>query len=74
MATLSRPDIAIYSVSKKRLIWFENNVPLEMNIIYANLRKIRGYANLETNLKLKRWTDHDFGNGYRGIRVHSEIN
>ena len=51
--TLSRPDIVIYSVSKKRLIWLENTVPLERNILDANLRKVRRYANLKTNLKLK---------------------
>ena len=74
MDTLSRPDIVIYSVSKKRLIWLENIVPLERNIIDANLRKVTRYANLKTNLKLRGWTGHDFGYGYRGIRVHSEIN
>ena len=58
--TLSRPDIVIYSVSKKRLIWLENTVPLERNIVDANLRKVRRYANLKTNLKLKGWTVHDF--------------
>ena len=55
-----RPDIVIYSVSKKRLIWLENTVPLERNIVDAQLRKKRRYANLKTNLKLKGWTVRDF--------------
>merc|ERR1711994_655259 len=58
--TLQRPDIVIFSVSKKRIIWLENTVPLERNIVDAQLRKIARYAKLKTALKLKGWTVEDF--------------
>ena len=58
--TLQRPDIVIHSVSKKRIIWFENTVPLERNIIDAQLRKTRRYAKLKTALSLKGWSVEDF--------------
>ena len=58
--TLQRPDIVIFSLSKKRIIWLENTVPLERNIVDAQLRKTARYAKLKTALKLKGWTVEDF--------------
>ena len=47
-------------MSKKRIIWLENTVPLERNIVDAQLRKTARYAKLKTALKLKGWTVEDF--------------
>jgi len=58
--TLQRPDIVIYSISKKIIIWFEETIPLERNIVDAALRKEARYASLKTNLKLNGWSVHDF--------------
>ena len=58
--TLQRPDIVIYSVSKKRLIWLENTVPLERNIVAAQLRKVARYQKLKTAIMLKGWSVEDF--------------
>ena len=58
--TLSRPDIVIYSVTKKVLIWAEETIPLERNFIQAKLRKEAKYAYLKTQLQLKNWTVYDF--------------
>ena len=58
--TLQRPDIVIYSVSKKVLIWAEETIPLERNFIQAKLRKEAKYAYLKTQLQLKNWTVYDF--------------
>ena len=43
--TNQRPDIVIWSVSKKRIIWGEETVPLERNIVAAALRKTSRYSN-----------------------------
>ena len=58
--TLQRPDIVIYSVSKKVLIWAEETIPLERNFIQAKLRKEERYAYLKTQLQLKNWIVYDF--------------
>ena len=58
--TLQRPDIVIYSISKKVILWFEETIPLERNIVDAALRKEARYASLKTDLKLKDWIVHDF--------------
>ena len=58
--TLSRPDIVIFSVSTKTLLWFEETVPLERNIIDAATRKAARYAKLKSEIMLKGWTVRDF--------------
>ena len=58
--TNQRPDIVIWSVSTKRIIWAEETVPLERNIVAAALRKTSRYANLKTSLLLKGWSVEDF--------------
>ena len=58
--TNQRPDIVIFSVSKKLLIWRENTIFLERNIVAAKLRKETRYAILKTVLRLKAWTVQDF--------------
>ena len=58
--TNQRLDIVIWSVSTKRIIWAEETVPLERNIVAAALRKTSRYANLKTSLLLKGWSVEDF--------------
>jgi hypothetical protein len=58
--TDQRPDIVIWSVSTKRIIWGEETVPLERNIVAAALRKESRYADLKTIMLLKGWTVEDF--------------
>ena len=58
--TLSRPDIVIFSVSTKTLLWFEETAPLERNIIDAATRKAARYAKLKSEIMLKGWTVRDF--------------
>ena len=58
--TNQHPDIVIWSVSTKRIIWAEETVPLERNIVAAALRKTSRYANLKTSLLLKGWSVEDF--------------
>ena len=43
--TLCRPDVVIYSASKKIIIWFELTVPLERNCFAASQRKLRVIPN-----------------------------
>ena len=58
--TNSRPDIVIFSVATKTLLWFEETVPLERNVVQAALRKQARYASLKSALQLKGWSVHDF--------------
>jgi len=55
-----RPDIMIYSLSKKIMIWAELTVPLEENVIDAAIRKTKRYLELAKNLRSRRWTVHPF--------------
>ena len=57
--TLLRPDAVLYSTRHKIIIWGELTVPLERNMLDAQLRKTARYATLKTNLKLAGWTVHD---------------
>ena len=58
--TRQRPDIVIFSISKKVLLWFEETVPLERNCADAAIRKEARYSSLKTDLMLKGWIVHDF--------------
>ena len=58
--TRQRPDIVIFSISKKVIIWFELTAGLERNCADASIRKRARYANLKTNLMLKNWIVHDY--------------
>ncbi|NQX92870.1 MAG: hypothetical protein HRT74_12235, partial [Flavobacteriales bacterium] len=58
--TRQRPDIVIFSISKKVLIWFEETVPLERNCADAAIRKEARYSSLKADLMLKDWKVHDF--------------
>ena len=58
--TLQRPDIVIYSVSKKVIIWFEETIPLERNIADAAIRKNVRYLSLKADLNLNGWIVNDF--------------
>ena len=55
-----RPDIVIFSLATKTLLWFEETVPLERNVVDAAIRKEARYAKLKTTLILKGWSVHDF--------------
>ena len=54
-----RPDITIFSLSQKIIIWLEETIPLECNAVQAALRKTARYATRKTDLLLKGWKVHD---------------
>ena len=58
--TLLRPDIVIYSLASKTILWFEETVPLERNIAAAALKKKTRYAALRAELTVSGWKVHDF--------------
>ena len=58
--TSQRPDVIIYSKSTKRLIWGELTCPIEENVLEAQTRKERRYAQLEVNLRQKGWFVHAY--------------
>ena len=47
-------------MATKTLLWFEETVPLERNVVQAALRKQARYASLKSALQLKGWSVHDF--------------
>ena len=55
-----RPDIVIWSVSTKTVIWGELTCPLEELILDAHVRKKQKYLNLEIACHCKRWKVHAF--------------
>jgi hypothetical protein len=55
-----RPDIIIFSISQKIIIWAELTVPLEENIMNARLRKTAKYQKLAVALRLQGWKVYDF--------------
>ena len=55
-----RPDIVIWSVSTKTVIWGELSCPLEELILDAHVRKKQKYLNLEIACHCKRWKVHAF--------------
>ena len=55
-----RPDIMIYSKSRKVMIWAELTVPLEENVVDAEIRKTKRYLKLAETLRAKEWTVHPF--------------
>ena len=59
-STILRPDIVIFSLAKKVIIWFEQTVPLERNMLHAHCRKVERYEKLVSNIKLNGWTVHPF--------------
>ena len=58
--TALRPDILIYSQSRKIMIWAELTVPLEENVIDAQIRKTKRYLELANTLRSKGWTTHPY--------------
>ena len=58
--TLRRPDIVIYSLCKKIIIWFELTVTLERNILDASRRKRKRYSKLKAELEVNGWIVNDF--------------
>lgn len=55
-----RPDIIIFSPSKKIMIWAELTVPLEENVIDAEIRKTKRYLELAQSVRSKNWTVYPF--------------
>ena len=73
-----RPDIMIYSLSKKIMIWAELTVPLEENVIDAAIRKTERYldrARQEPTIKtVDRSPLYDRGGLYRlCCRLYDEV-
>jgi len=60
VVTNLRPDIIIYSPSKKQLVWAELTVPQERRIPNAALSKTRRYSELKTWLQIREWIVHDY--------------
>ena len=58
--TLLRPDVVVYSLINKVIIWGELTVPLERNMLDAHLRKIMRYSDLKTLLKTAKWKVYDY--------------
>jgi hypothetical protein len=55
-----RPDIVIWSISMKTIIWAELTCPAEENIKDAQSRKVKRYALLKLQCEAAGWTVHDF--------------
>jgi hypothetical protein len=58
VTTSLRPDIIIYSLATKTIVWGELTSPLERNIPAAVIRKTKRYSNLDIELVLKGWKVH----------------
>jgi hypothetical protein len=71
--TTDRPDIVIYSVKRRIVIWGELTVPNEERIKASAIKKIAKYQSLASALSLKQWTVHDmtFEVGSIGFLGHS---
>ena len=57
--TTLRPDIVIYSLKRRIVIWGELTVPNEERIKQSAIKKIARYKNLADALELKEWTVHN---------------
>ena len=60
ITTNLRPDIVIWSVAIKTIIWGELSCPLEELILEAHIRKFQRYLSLEIALIVKGWRVHAF--------------
>ena len=54
-----RPDIVIYSVTKRIVIWGELTVPREERILASAIKKKKKYTDLKIALTVKEWTVYD---------------
>lgn len=57
--TTLRPDIVIYSLQKRIVIWGELTVPNEERIIESAIKKIGRYKDLAADLTVKDWKVHN---------------
>ena len=73
LTTRLRPDIIIWSESKRIVIWAELTCPAEENMSQARARKVRRYKKLAEDVRAEGWTLHDFTIevGARGCVGHS---
>ena len=73
VTTNLRPDIVIWSIALKTVIWGELSCPLEELILEAYIRKTQRYLSLEIALIVKGWRVHafPFEVGSLGIVGHS---
>jgi hypothetical protein len=53
-----RPDVIVYSISTKTIVWGELTAPLERRIPISAAKKLKRYSTLETQLSLKGWSAH----------------
>ena len=60
VTTNLRPDIVIWSIALKTVIWGELSCPLEELILEAYIRKTQRYLSLEIALIVKGWRVHAF--------------
>jgi len=60
VVTNQRPDVIIYSLSTKHLIWAELTVPQERRIQEAALLKKARYSDLKTLAQIKDWIVDDY--------------
>jgi hypothetical protein len=60
VVTTVRPDVVIYSVSRKIVIWIELTVPVERRFLESAVKKTMRYKHLEIALAGNGWTVHPF--------------
>jgi hypothetical protein len=71
--TTQRPDVIIFSASKKIIIWAELTVPQERRTAISAVIKKKRYRDLEVQLLLRKWTPyaHTIEVGSIGFLAHS---
>jgi hypothetical protein len=60
VVTSARPDIVIYSPSRRIVIWIELTVPIERRFVESAAKKTARYNQLKIDLSLKGWSVHPF--------------
>ena len=69
LVTTLRPDIVLYSTSRKKVIWVELTVCLEDRFSASNVKKERRYAGLAQRCEAAGWEVHPYSieMGVRGF-------
>ena len=60
VTTALRPDIVIWSPSKKVIIWGELTCPLEERFLESQVIKLSRYMSLEIECRVRGWATHAF--------------
>ena len=60
VTTALRPDIVIWSPSKKVIIWGELTCPLEERFLESQVSKLSRYMSLEIECRVRGWATHAF--------------